>query len=117
LNSIKEYADKIRAEGVTVDVLLVIAGPDDGYLDILIQQIKISRIVGKVLIVGEESEEEKIEAYVDADVLVYPCRLEIFGLVQFKAIMCGTPVLCQMITDGRNCEKRKLWISSIVRGY
>jgi glycosyltransferase involved in cell wall biosynthesis len=82
------------------DVLLVIAGPDDRYLNILIQRIKISRIVGKVLIVGEVSNEEKNEAFVDADVLVYPGILEIFGLVPFEAIMCGTPVI---VSDDCGC--------------
>ena len=94
------------------EVFLVIAGPDDGYLKILIQRIKLSRIVGKVLITGQISEEEKIEAFVDADVLVYPGRLEIFGLVPFEAIMCGTPVI---VSDDCGCgEIVKKTLSGLV---
>ena len=36
-------------------------------------------------------------AYQDADVLVYPGKYEIFGLVAFEAILCGTPVI---VTEG-----------------
>jgi glycosyltransferase involved in cell wall biosynthesis len=43
---------------------------------------------------------EKLEAYVDADVLVYPGLIEIFGLVPFEAIMCGTPVI---VNDDCGC--------------
>ena len=43
---------------------------------------------------------DKISAYMDADVLVYPSILEIFGLVPFEAIMCGTPVI---VTDDCGC--------------
>jgi glycosyltransferase involved in cell wall biosynthesis len=82
------------------DVLLVIAGPDNGYLENLMQKIKKSGIEGKTLFVGQLSEEGKLEAYVDADVLVYPGRLEIFGLVPFEAILCGTPVI---VSDDCGC--------------
>ncbi len=82
------------------NVLLVIVGPDDGYREGLIQRIQSSGLVEKVLMVGQVSEQEKIEAYVDADVLVYPGRLEIFGLVPFEAIMCGTPVI---VADDCGC--------------
>lgn len=75
------------------DVKLVIAGPDDGFLNTLIKQIKKLKIEENILITGPLSKVEKIEAFVDADVLVYPGILEIFGLVPFEAIMCGTPVI------------------------
>jgi glycosyltransferase involved in cell wall biosynthesis len=53
-----------------------------------------------ILVTGLLSENEKIEALVDADVLVYPGILEIFGLVPFEAIMCGTPVI---VADDCGC--------------
>jgi glycosyltransferase involved in cell wall biosynthesis len=82
------------------DVNLVIAGPDAGYLGMVTEQIKKGKIDKKVLIVGQVSEEEKIEAFVDADMLVYPGIFEIFGLVPFEAILCGTPVI---VTDDCGC--------------
>lgn len=63
----------------------------------LIKKLKIGK---NVLVTGSLSKVEKIEAFVDADVLVYPGILEIFGLVPFEAIMCGTPVI---VTDDCGC--------------
>ncbi|HUT61207.1 MAG TPA: glycosyltransferase, partial [Phycisphaerae bacterium] len=37
--------------------------------------------------------QEKLAAYVDADVVASPGAYEIFGLVPFEALMCGTPVV------------------------
>lgn len=75
------------------NVKLIIAGPDDGFRDTLIKQIKELKIDVKVLITGPLTKDEKLEAFIDADVLVYPGIFEIFGLVPFEAIMCGTPVI------------------------
>ena len=82
------------------NIKLVIAGPDDGYIDSLTQQIKKLKIEHKVLITGPLYNNEKIETFVDADVLIYPGRIEIFGLVPFEALMCGTPVI---VTEDCGC--------------
>jgi glycosyltransferase involved in cell wall biosynthesis len=67
------------------DCVLVVAGNDMGFKKIFTG-----------LVVGEE----KLAAYRDADVLVYPAVYEIFGLVPFEAILCGTPVI---VTDDCGC--------------
>jgi glycosyltransferase involved in cell wall biosynthesis len=82
------------------NVKLVIAGPDDGFLDILNNLIRKLKIGEKVLITGSLTKNEKFEVLVDADVLVYPGIFEIFGLVPFEAIMCETPVI---VTDDCGC--------------
>jgi glycosyltransferase involved in cell wall biosynthesis len=88
---------------------LVIVGPDSGFLERVIRQTKKLKIDQHVLIVGPVSHDEKIEVLVDADVLVYPGILEIFGLVPFEAIMCGTPVIvaddcgCGEVIEKANC--------------
>ncbi len=82
------------------DVKLIIAGPDDGFLDTLMKQIKKLKINDNVIVTGSLSKIEKIEAFVDADVLVYPGIFEIFGLVPFEAIMYGTPVI---VADDCGC--------------
>jgi len=79
---------------------LVIAGPNDGFLETIKKQIKQLRIGENVIITGPLDKNEKIEVLVDADVLVYPGIWEIFGLVPFEAIMCGTPVI---VTDDCGC--------------
>jgi glycosyltransferase involved in cell wall biosynthesis len=82
------------------DARLVIAGPDDGFLTTMKKKIKDFNIESNVVITGPLNNEEKLEAFVDADVVVYPGILEIFGLVPFEAIMCGTPVI---VTDDCGC--------------
>lgn len=85
-----------------LDVRLVIAGPDNGFLSSLKKQISDLKIEKHVLFTGPLYEQDKLEAYVDADVLVYPSSFEIFGLVPLEAIMCNTPVI---VTDNCGCAK------------
>jgi glycosyltransferase involved in cell wall biosynthesis len=48
-------------------------------------------------------------AYTDSDLLVYPSRHEIFGMVPFEALYCGTLVIvsgdsgCRKIVREVNC--------------
>ncbi len=54
----------------------------------------------RVVMTGLLSEEETLAAYRDALATVYPSTLEIFGLVPFESIMCGTPVI---VSDDCGC--------------
>jgi len=47
----------------------------------------------KVLITGPLYGEDKLEAYVDADVYVLPSVYEIWGISALEAVACGTPVI------------------------
>jgi glycosyltransferase involved in cell wall biosynthesis len=82
------------------NVKLVIAGPNDGFFDILAQQVKNYDLCGRVTFTGPLYGTEKLEALTDADILAYLGQIEIFGLVPFEAIMCGTPVI---VTDNCGC--------------
>lgn len=80
------------------DVALVIVGPDGGYqsvLEGLVEQLGLSDMVR---FIGFNP--SLAAAYQDADVLVYPSVYEIFGLVPFEALLCGTPVI---VTDDCGC--------------
>jgi glycosyltransferase involved in cell wall biosynthesis len=55
---------------------------------------------GKVRFVGPLYGPDRLAAYVDAQVLAYPAVHEIFGLVPFEALLCGTPVV---VTDDCGC--------------
>jgi glycosyltransferase involved in cell wall biosynthesis len=96
----------------TVDfpVRLVIAGPDEGYLQNLKSLAKRLRVENEVLFPGPLYGREKLEAYVDADVFVLPSkdRYESFGNVVLEALACGTPVI---VTN--NCGVSE-WIGSNV---
>jgi glycosyltransferase involved in cell wall biosynthesis len=83
---------------------LVIIGPDDGYranLASLAQQLGLARSVTFIDSLGGQ---EKLEAYVDADVVVYAGRLEgeSFGIVPFEAAMCGVPTIT---SEGSACAQ------------
>lgn len=82
------------------DSVLVIAGNDMGFKNKVEMIIKERLLVGRVIFTGLLVGEEKLSAYQDADVLVYPAIHEIFGLVPFESIMCGTPVI---VTDDCGC--------------
>jgi glycosyltransferase involved in cell wall biosynthesis len=79
---------------------LVIAGNDMGYgaeLDRLITALGIgNRTLRPGLLIGHE----RLEALADADVVLYPSKDEIFGLVPIEAILCGTPVV---VADDSGC--------------
>lgn len=88
---IKSLAFLIKS-GVT-NVKLVLVGPDNGYL------IGAKNLVGSldisehVLFTGFISEEDKISAYVDSTIVVYPRQYEPFGLVPLEAAAVSKPVI------------------------
>lgn len=94
---IKAYAELIKEKN---DVMLVLAGPDEGFLDKANLLINKYNLIDKVKFTGFINEFDKLAAYIDADILVYPSVFEIFGLVPFEAIICGTPVI---VTDDCGC--------------
>jgi glycosyltransferase involved in cell wall biosynthesis len=53
-------------------------------------------IKDKTTCTGPLYEDDKLAAYVDADVYVLPSRYEIFGNTVLEACACGTPVI---VTD------------------
>ncbi len=57
-------------------------------------------IAGRVHFVGLLAGDEKLAAYVDADVVAYPSQHEIFGLVPFEGLMCGAPAV---VCDDSGC--------------
>lgn len=75
------------------DAILVIAGPDEGELAHLQSLVGHLQLGAWVRFAGPLYGQEKLAAYVDADALASPAIHEIFGLVPFEALMCGTPVI------------------------
>ncbi len=82
------------------DVVLIIAGNDMGFRREVEAIVREKEVNGRVFFTGLLTGGEKSAAYRDADVLVYPASHEIFGLVPFESIMCGTPVI---VTDDCGC--------------
>jgi len=81
-------------------ILLVIAGNDMGYLHRVKQEVKDLGMSDVTVFTGLLRGVPKRAAYVDANVTVYPSEYEIFGMVPFESILCGTPVV---VSDDSGC--------------
>lgn len=75
------------------DAVLVIAGNEMGAGPAIDTAVKSSNLDRRVLRTGLLTGPERLDALAAADVVVYPSREEIFGLVPLEALLCGTPVV------------------------
>jgi glycosyltransferase involved in cell wall biosynthesis len=75
------------------DTLLVIAGPNDGYLSEAKSLVSALGIPDRVLFTGLLTEYEKVSAFVDSSVVISPERLNVFLLVPVEAAACGKQVI------------------------
>lgn len=91
---IKAFSKLIKEEN---NIVLVIAGSDDGYKIELEKLIKKLDLSDKIKFTGFVDENDKISAYVDAGLFVHTVRyMGGVGLTALEAILCGTPVI---VTD------------------
>ncbi|WP_281063400.1 glycosyltransferase [Methanobacterium aggregans] len=79
------------------DVKLVIIGPNDGFLDQLKKIVKNLKLADKVMFPGPLYKENKLEAYIDADIYVLPSIYETFPNTVIESCACETPVI---LTEG-----------------
>ena len=90
------------------NTILVFVGPDDGYLSSLKDLVGKLGIAERVTFAGPLFGVEKLQAYVDSDIVVLPSRYESFGNTALESCACGTPVIVTC-----NCGVKE-WISSDV---
>ncbi|HEX9116292.1 MAG TPA: glycosyltransferase, partial [Anaerolineae bacterium] len=86
---IEAFARLARQDGS----VLIVVGPDDGDLANLRAVAARLGVGDCVWFAGPLYGRDRLAALVDADVVAAPSRYEIFGLVPFEALMCGTPVI------------------------
>jgi glycosyltransferase involved in cell wall biosynthesis len=79
---------------------LVIAGNDMGGLAESMAVASDLGVAHRVQCTGLLSGRDRLYALAAADVVVYPCEDEIFGLVPMEALLCGTPVV---VGDDSGC--------------
>jgi glycosyltransferase involved in cell wall biosynthesis len=94
---VKAYAYLIK-EMKCNDALLVIAGPDDGYLSKVRSLVASLGISASVLFTGFISSEDKLSALVDADVFVTPSFYG-FPITFLEACATGTPIITTTLGD------------------
>lgn len=91
------------------DSILVIVGPDVGYLSTLKKLVADLQLRDNVLFTGAISQKQKLEAYRDADVFV-TCSYTGFPTTFLEACACGLPIVTTEKGDKLN------WINNNV-GY
>jgi len=89
---IKAYSCLLSSANIR-DTLLVIAGPDDGYLSEAKSLVSSHGLSRNVLFTGMLSQKDKTSAYVDSKVLINAEPSNVFGLVPLEAAACRTPVI------------------------
>lgn len=89
------------------DARLVIAGPDDGYLSTLKSLTKEFELDDRVIFAGGLYDNDKLAAYVDADVYVLTSSTEAFGVTILEAMACGTAVVVSEVCGIADVIKNK----------
>jgi glycosyltransferase involved in cell wall biosynthesis len=84
----------------SLDATLVVAGNDMGVGADLARLAERLGLGTRVRFVGLLTGQERLGALADADLLVYPSTDEIFGLVPFEGLLCGTPAV---VSDDCGC--------------
>lgn len=73
--------------------LVLVGSGSPAYVDQLKQLAVAKGIAERVVFTGMLHADEKLAAYVDADLFVLPSHHENFGIVVVESLACGTPVL------------------------
>ena len=75
------------------DAVLVIVGPDDGYLQEVKHQVQVLGIEKQVRFTGYLDGDDKLQAYQAASVYVLPSAYEMFAITLLESLACGTPII------------------------
>lgn len=75
------------------DCILVMAGPDDGYLKEVQNFIVQHKLATQILLVGMLTGTEKLAAFADANVFALPSYSEGFSIATLEALISGVPSL------------------------
>lgn len=89
---INELSDE-NQELWNFSIKLAIVGPDDGFLDKLLEKIANLNLEDNIIVTGPLYSEEKKEALVDCDLFVMPSKYESFTTSGLEAMACSKPLV------------------------
>ena len=72
---------------------LVIAGPDGGFQSEIKQMLQQHGLTDRALFTGMLRDQQRVEAFVDADLFVLPSYQENFGIAVIESLAAGCPVI------------------------
>ncbi len=78
---------------VLPEAVLVIVGPDDGYLTEIKQQVATLGLEAHVRFTGYLDGVAKLEAYQSANLYVLPSAYEMFAITLLESLACATPII------------------------
>lgn len=78
---------------VLPEAILVVVGPDDGYLPQVKRMVQTMGIGAWVRFTGYLDGADKLEAYQAASVYVLPSTYEMFAITLLESLACGTPII------------------------
>ncbi len=84
------------------DIILVIAGPDDGEMSNLKKQVEILKLTDKIIFTGPLYDRDKLSAFQDADIFVLTSISDSFPTTILESWMCETPVIATKGCDLRD---------------
>jgi glycosyltransferase involved in cell wall biosynthesis len=82
-----------RVQAQVPNAILLIVGPDDGFLPEIKRQIQQLGIEANVRFAGYLAGTEKLQAYQTANVYVLPSSYEMFAITLLESLACGTPII------------------------
>jgi len=95
---VRAFSFLVKKINKNTNIVLVIAGPDDGDMARIKRIIYELNIARKIIITGYLNKNDKIKALVDADVLVIPA-FKGFPLTLLEACATGTPIVVTTLGD------------------
>jgi glycosyltransferase involved in cell wall biosynthesis len=103
---VKAYAH-LKNEMNVNDAVLVVAGPDDGFLNEVKSLTYNLGIADSVLFTGPLYGRDKLEAFVDSEVYVLPSRYETFPMTILEAYACGKPIVASRVGGLKDLVKNE----------
>jgi glycosyltransferase involved in cell wall biosynthesis len=98
------------------NMILLIAGKDDGFKSELKKLRKVLNLKNRVFFVGDLYSENKVDFLSNADLFVLPSHTENFGIVYAESLATGTPIIASTntpwsIVEEYDCGK---WVENNV---